>query len=145
MNGSNLALKWGLKDVELKTDSATVVGWVKTVLSNDKRVRKKWAPEMVIKQHLGLLRDLLNEFGATLQATFVSTHTNKTNGLTRVRKEWIKFEKDAPNGSNICCSSLDIAEVHNKHHMGIDRTLHIARKIDPIITKGGGKESSQLL
>ena len=36
LKGINLALKWGLKDVELKTDSATVVGWVKTVISNDK-------------------------------------------------------------------------------------------------------------
>ena len=135
LKGINLALKWGLKDVELKTDSPTVVGWVKTVISNDKRVRTKGASEMVIKRRLGLLRDLLNEFDVTLHATFVSTHTNKADGLTRVCKEWLKFEKDAQNGFNIGCSSLDIAEVHNKHHMGVDRTLYIARKIDPMITK----------
>ena len=50
---------------------------------------------MVIKRRLGLLRDLLNEFDVTLHATFVSTHKNKANGLTRVRKERLKFEKDA--------------------------------------------------
>ena len=140
LKGIILALKWGLQDVELKTDSATVVGWVKTVISNDKRVRTKGASEMAIKRSLGLLRDLLYEFDVTLHATFVSTHKNKADGLTRVRKEWLKFEKDAQNGSNICCSSLDVAEVHNKHHMGVDRTLHIARKIDPMITKAEVKK-----
>ena len=140
LKGINLALKWGLQDVELKTDSATVVGWVKTVISNDKRVRTKGASEMVIKRRVGLLRDLLNEFDVTLHGTFVATHENKADGLTRVRKEWLKFEKDAQNSSNICCSSLDIAEVHNKHHMGVDRTLHIARKIDPMITKAEVKK-----
>ena len=95
---------------------------------------------MVIKRRLGLLRDLLNEFDVTLHAMFVATHKNKADGLTRVRKEWLKFEKDAQNGSNICCSSLNIAEVHNKHHMGVDRTLHIAIKIDPMITKAEVKK-----
>ena len=80
LKGINLALKWGLKDVELKIDSATVVGWVKTVISNDKRVRTKGASEMVIKLRLGLLRDLLNEFDVTLHATFISTHKNKADG-----------------------------------------------------------------
>ena len=50
----SLALKWKLKDLELKTDSATVLGWVKTAISNDKRVKTKGASEMVIKQCLGL-------------------------------------------------------------------------------------------
>ena len=89
LKGINLALKWGLKDVELKTDSATVLGWVKTAISNDKRVRTKGASEMVIKQCLGLLRDLLNEFDLTLHATFVSTLKNIADGLTRVCNIWL--------------------------------------------------------
>ena len=41
LKGVNLALKWGLKDVEVKTDSATVFGWVKVTLTGEKRIRQR--------------------------------------------------------------------------------------------------------
>ena len=34
LKGVSLALKWELRNVHLKTDSATVVSWVKTVVTN---------------------------------------------------------------------------------------------------------------
>ena len=40
---------------ELKTNSATAVGWITTVTDKDKRVKTKGASEMVIKPHLGIL------------------------------------------------------------------------------------------
>ena len=56
------------------------------------RVQTKGASVMVIKRRLGLLRDLLNGFDVTLHATLVPTHKNKADSLTRVCKEWLKFE-----------------------------------------------------
>eukprot|EP00794_Sanderia_malayensis_P011566 gene11567-12761_t len=50
LKGINLALKWSLTEVEFKTDSATLVGWIETVINNDKREKTKGASEMVIKR-----------------------------------------------------------------------------------------------
>ena len=60
LKGINLALKWELKTIELKTDSATVNGWMNTVITEEKRVCTKGAAEMVVKQRLGILKDLIN-------------------------------------------------------------------------------------
>ena len=140
LKGINLALKWNLNEVELKTDSATVVGWINTIINNDKRVKTKGASEMIIKRRLGSLKDLLNEFRVTLHVTFVPTQKNKADSLTRVSKEWLTLEKNATNDFDKCCGGLDIQEVHNRHHMGVDKTLYLARKIDPSVTKADVKE-----
>ena len=87
LKGINLALKWNLTDIELKTDSATVVGWINTIINNDKRIKTKGASEMIIKRRLGILKDLLKEFSVTLHVTFVPTQKNKADSLTRVCKE----------------------------------------------------------
>ena len=50
------------------------------------------------------------------------------------------LEKNATNDFDKCCSELDIQEVHNRHHMGVDKTLYLARKIDPSVTKADVKE-----
>ena len=49
LKGINLALKWNLAKIELETDSATIVGWIKTINNNDKRAKTKGASEMIIK------------------------------------------------------------------------------------------------
>ncbi|XP_076049715.1 uncharacterized protein LOC143030451 [Oratosquilla oratoria] len=38
IKGINLALKWGLREIEIRTDSATVAGWMNSVLTGEKRV-----------------------------------------------------------------------------------------------------------
>ncbi|XP_036361043.1 uncharacterized protein LOC118764383 [Octopus sinensis] len=49
LKGVNLALKWGLHAIEISTDSATVLGWVTAVITNEWRVRTKGAAEMLVK------------------------------------------------------------------------------------------------
>ena len=39
LEGINLALKWELSNVHLKTDSAIVVSWVKSIVTNERRVK----------------------------------------------------------------------------------------------------------
>ena len=41
LKGVNLALKWQLREVEIRTDSSTVIGWLSTVLSAENKVRTK--------------------------------------------------------------------------------------------------------
>ncbi|XP_029636193.1 uncharacterized protein LOC115211658 [Octopus sinensis] len=49
LKGVNLALKWGLHTIEIRTDSATVLGWVTAVITNERRVRTKGVAEMLVK------------------------------------------------------------------------------------------------
>ena len=49
MKGVNLALKWGLQAVEIRTDSTTVASWIKSEVSADRRIKTKEAAEMLIK------------------------------------------------------------------------------------------------
>ncbi len=49
LKGINLAMKWGLREIEFRTDLATVVGWLKLVIYIEKRVKTKGAGEMIIK------------------------------------------------------------------------------------------------
>ena len=50
MKGINLALKWRLQAVEIRTDSATVASWIKSEVSGgDKRIRTKRGTKMLIK------------------------------------------------------------------------------------------------
>ena len=47
LKGVNLGLKWGLKQMDLMTDSAAVYGWVKWILMGAKTVRTKGAAKMI--------------------------------------------------------------------------------------------------
>ena len=134
LKGINLALKWDLKNVELRTDSATVQGWVSTVINEDKRVKTKGAAEMLVKRRLGVLRDLLDEYDLRLTVSLVSTHKNKADALTRVKKEWLK----TPNAERIIgnsCGAVCVKDLHDKHHMGVDKTLYLAKKVDPRVRR----------
>ena len=42
--------------------------------------------------------------------------------------------KNSHNGPR-CCGGLDLTEMHKRYHMGADRTLYPATKIDPTVTK----------
>ena len=81
----NLALKWELRDMHLKTDSALVVSRVKSVVTNKRRMKTKGAVEMLVMWRLGMLGDLIQEFRLKLQWSFVPSEKNIANVLTRVR------------------------------------------------------------
>ena len=85
LKGVNQSLKWELRDEHLKTDSVMVVSWIKSVVTNEKRVKTKGAAEMLVKRRLGILGDLIQEFGLKFQLSFMSFEKNKVGVLTRVR------------------------------------------------------------
>ena len=137
LKGINLALKWGLRDVEVRTDSATVFSWVQSVITAEKRVRTKGAAEMIIKRRLGNLSELLSEYGLALRMTLVPSEKNKADVLTRVKRAWLKApEESEARGTKVCCAgALGLREGHSVHHMGVERTLYLARKLDPAVTR----------
>lgn len=76
--------------MKIKTDSATVLNWIVSVITEKKKVRTKGAAKMIIQQRLRILKELINEFELNLHATLVPSQRNKANVLTRMKKNWMK-------------------------------------------------------
>ena len=55
----NLALKWEVKELEMVTDSASVYGWVRSILEDTKRPKVSGLSEMVIKRRLETVSQLI--------------------------------------------------------------------------------------
>lgn len=142
LKGVNVAIKWGLESIELRTDSATVSAWLKTVISAEKRVQTKGAAEMLVKRRLGNLKELITEFGLDIVVQLVPTEKNKADILTRVKKSWLAGSEG--DHVAVCAGAVvDLAELHNRTHMGIDRTLYLARKLDPKVSRESVKRIVQ--
>ncbi|KAG1682630.1 Gamma-aminobutyric acid type B receptor subunit 1 [Nymphon striatum] len=86
LKGINLALKWRLRVIEIRTDLATVMSWVRSVIDGERRIRTKGTSEMIIMRRLGILRELIDEFQLELSISHVSSEKNKADKLTRVFK-----------------------------------------------------------
>jgi hypothetical protein len=122
----NMAIKWKLRDVTIYSDSATVCGWVNSVLNDSKRPRVSGLAEMIVKRRLSLINDLITEYGMCLRIKLVKSGENKADELTRVPRKWL--------GKQVCVASVTgvvdlkdrLREQHDSHHLGVDRTLHLA-------------------
>ncbi|GFR63966.1 hypothetical protein ElyMa_000167900 [Elysia marginata] len=90
LKGVNLGAKWGLKDITIFTDCATVCGWIKTTLLEERRVKTKGAAELLVKRRLGTLKNMIDEFELKIEVTCMSSMSSKADKLTRVKKEWLK-------------------------------------------------------
>ncbi|XP_068233538.1 uncharacterized protein [Palaemon carinicauda] len=84
LKGVNLAIRWGLESIEVRTDSATVGAWLKFIVSAEKRVDTKGAAEMIIKRRLGTLKELITEFGLNIVVQMVPSKKKKADILTGV-------------------------------------------------------------
>ena len=82
-------------------DSATVYGWVKVTLTEEKRIRTKGAAEMIVRRRLGVLRNLIDEFSLKVDITLVPTLKNKADELTRVSKKWLASGSGGPGGEDV--------------------------------------------
>ena len=165
VRGLNLAIAWGMRCVELVTDSSTVHRWISDALSGRARLRTKAHGEMVIRRRIDLVKQLVDEFSMELSVTLVPSAQNRADSLTRVPAEWVRSDSCVPQpvaaaaaadlvsgnardcDSDVIASEVDsagngdqtlpIAEVHGQAgHPGIRRTLYFARRnISPAITR----------
>ena len=93
LRGVNLAIKWNIREFVLMTDSATVLAWVNSVLTGERKARTHGMSEMLVKRRLGLLRELCSEYGLKVTCELVSSNVNKEDCLTRVPNEWLKIAR----------------------------------------------------
>ena len=133
IKGLNLAVKWKLKDITVATDSATVHGWVSSVVADSRRPKVTGLSEMVIKRRLNVIAQLVEEYNLELCIQLVKSEQNKADQLTRVSKKWMKVA-----ASTVCAAASsnldsqlyeDVRRTHDEHHLGIDRTLYVARSL----------------
>ncbi|MEL6804156.1 MAG: DDE-type integrase/transposase/recombinase, partial [Bacteroidota bacterium] len=128
LKGVNLALKWKIKVISVMTDSATVLSWLRSVLEDDSRVKVSGMSEMLVRRRLSTIKELVDEYGLEVSPTYVKSCVNKADELTRVNKLWLKDPVQY-----VC--SVSVSDLHEQHHFGIDRSLYLARMVDPNIKR----------
>ena len=148
VRGVNLAIAWGMRTIELRTDSATVYRWIDDALSGRARLRTKAHGEMLIRRRVDVIRQLVTELELVLSVTLVRSAENHADALTRVPEEWVRSDKDelavgaaAVGGQDSAVAS--VADVHIRAgHPGIRRTLFFARReISRAVTRAEAREA----
>lgn len=126
LKGISLALKWQLKNVAVVTDSATVFGWVRSTLEDTRRPKVTGLGEMIVRRRLGLLRQMVDEYGLMVTIELVPSERNCADSLTRVPQKWLRR----------ACVGVSreerverIRSVHDMHHFGVARTQYLASRI----------------
>ncbi|XP_067930804.1 uncharacterized protein [Watersipora subatra] len=133
IKGINLMLHWGLRRAEVVTDSASVHAWVKSILEGTKRSKVSGLSEMVIKKRLETIAQIIADYQLDVHVTLVPSERNLADKLTRVPQKWLKESK-------VCLSVLSddsegkdmksmVIKNHERHHLGIDRTLYLVQKM----------------
>ncbi|XP_067932887.1 uncharacterized protein [Watersipora subatra] len=128
LKGINIALKWKMTNVQVITDSATVYGWINSVIEDTKRPKVTGLSELIIRRRLGIIGQLIDEYRLTLMIKLVPSGENKSDVLTRVPKKWLQV---------VACSGVvlsntdeieDVKKAHQDHHFGVNKTLYLAQK-----------------
>ena len=141
--GVNMAIAWGFKTFTLAVDSLTVVSWMTSVIDIEKsnRVRMKGAAEMLVKRCLGVIGDIITDYGLNVTVRFVPSVENKADHMTRVPKRWFGYRETSEEAVSVVAAIATgegpedaIWAAHLPQDLGLDRTLFLARQIDCNLT-----------
>lgn len=155
LKGISLAIKWGVQTLEIVTDSATVRGWVSSVIQDSRRPSVSGLGEMLIRRRLGMLTELIEAYSLNVSITLVGSSSNLADVMTRVPRKWLRtmaandpvmdarpdampdvlacpamvgIPDTGPSQSDSASMHEEIQRLHNLHHLGVKRTLHLARR-----------------
>ena len=128
VRGLSCGIKWGLKSMRVMTDSATVYGWVNSVINDSKRPKVGGLGEMLTRRRLGMIAELISLYKLHVEVILVRSEANLADVLTRVPKKWLKPQ--TPVVSVGCADEYSVAairDLHDTNHLGVDRTLYLSR------------------
>ncbi len=125
LHGMNLAIDWGFREFELRTDSKTVYNWLRSVVQRTHRVRSHAMSEKLIQRRLAIAKELIHEYGLDLTVTLVRSAANKADALTRMPAKWLRGQTGA---GAVASVFGQVRVIHERNHFGVDRTLHLARE-----------------
>ena len=80
------AVAWGVKVIDLRTDSATVHRWIADALSGKARLRTKAHGELLIRRRVEIIKQLVEELQLSVTIGLVRSADNPADALTRVPK-----------------------------------------------------------
>ena len=145
-HGVNMAIAWGFKTFMLAVDSLTVVSWMTSVIAKCNRVRTKGAAEMLVKRRLGVIGDIITEYGLNVTVRFVPSVENTADHMTRVPKRWLGYHETSEEAVSVVAAIATgegpedaIWAAHLPHHLGIYRTLFLAQQIDCNLSMTAGE------
>ena len=89
---------------------------------------------MLIRRRLSLVAELIQAYGLSVSIKLVPSENNKADVLTRVPQAWLQQLKRE---DQLVCSAseLSVERLHQQHHFGVQRTLHLARQVDSNVTR----------
>ncbi|XP_067934796.1 uncharacterized protein [Watersipora subatra] len=129
LKGINLAIKWNARHMHVYTDSATVQAWVNSAVLTTHRPKVTGHSEMIFRRRLGLITQLVDEYGLTVDINMVRSVNNCADQLTRVEK-WLA--RDMPYVSVAVERNVEsenvVQQIHNVHHLGVARTFYLAKR-----------------
>jgi len=115
--GINMDYQWGITNLAVISDSATVCTRLNLVISGDRKIRIHEISEALVMRRLGIVKELVADAKLRIQPQLVKSAENKADILTRVCMKWFK--------RSTVCSALSVSEVrelHNNHHFGFKNT-----------------------
>jgi len=135
LKGLNMALHWKRSELTIMTDSSSVHKWVQSVISADRRIKVKGISEALVRRRLGMIRDIVDEYKLKLVICLVSSANNLADKLTRVPERWLRGIKKREIGVvALSKASVPVEEIrvsHERHHLGVDRTMAILKHENP--------------
>lgn len=146
VRGVNLALAWGMRTIELKTDSAAVHHWIDDALSGRARLRTKAHGEMLIRRRVDIIKQLVSEMKLNMSVSLVRSAANHADALTRVPEEWLRNDNTAVAAAAVGEEDTMASRVASVHvragHPGIRRTLFFARReVSRAVTRAEAREA----
>ena len=138
IRGINLALKWKFTEFTIKTDSATVYGWLRSVFHNTHNVKTRALSELLIRRRLQILREIREQERLKVSVQLVRSEHNVADALTRVPRSWVTGENTAliANADGETSLISAVLEIHGRHHLGVDRTWELVKaKLGPAVKR----------
>ena len=105
LRGLNMAVAWGIKIIDLRTDSATVHRWIDDALSGRARLRTKAHGELLIRRRIEIIKELVDELQLSVTVGLVRSAENPADALTRVPKNWLQAARDPAQRVAAACDS----------------------------------------
>ena len=127
IRGLNLALRWKRKEIEIRTDSSSVFGWLNAIVTKTQNVKTRSLYEVLIRRRLNIIDEIIDGEGLSVVVKWVRSENNKADCLTRVPAAWLRRRPKVLSAAVIALEE-DVKTIHEISHFGVAKTLTLARE-----------------
>lgn len=126
VKGLNVAQRWGRREIEIVTDSASVYRWLQAIIERSCNIRTRSLYQILIRRRLDIIEEIINEANYHVSVKWIKSNENLADSLTRVPGTWVKERE--PKESLMAVTFRDVQDLHAISHFGVDKTLALARE-----------------